>query len=162
MRKGYTLIEIMVIIIVFPAVMLVVNRLFRTLVRDIPQASRVVQENTTVLDVLEQIQEDVDRAKGLPQSSAGYTADNEVLLIELADGIICYELADGKVLRRNLADNAKGATAWSVPNAQIQWEVWRKDSTGYAVEIRTHVKQKFRNRRLEKMAASRLYFVGAL
>jgi type II secretory pathway component PulJ len=111
MRKGYCLIEMMVIIIVFPAVMLVLNGLFRTLVRDIPQASRVVQENTTVLDVLEQIQQDVDRAKGLPQSSAGYTADNQVLLVELEDGTICYELADGKVLRRNLADNAKGATS---------------------------------------------------
>ena len=166
MRRGYSIIELMIIIIVFPAVMLVVNGLFRTLARDIPRASRVVQENTTVLSVLGHIQQDVDAAKALPQSYAGYAADANMLLIELEGEMICYELAEGKVFRRNLTeasqDDAGDATVWSAPNARIQWRVWSKDGDGYAVEVKTHVKQKLRNRWLEKMAGSHLYFVGAL
>jgi hypothetical protein len=48
-----------------------------------------------------------------------------------------------------------------VPNAEIEWRLWKKDGLGYAVEVHTHIKYKLRERFQEKMANSHLYFLGA-
>ena len=64
MRKGYALIEILILILVVPLMLVVIDGLFRTLLTDIPWSSRIVQENTTVLNMLEQLHRDVDQAKG--------------------------------------------------------------------------------------------------
>jgi len=135
MRKGYTFTEIMAVLFFFPVAALVLDGLFRTLVHDIPRSSRVVQENTSLLNALEHIQE-----------------------------LICYELKDGKILRHKLAkdrSDTQTPTVWSVPNAEIRWRLWKKDGLGYAVEVHTHIKYKLRERFQEKMANSHLYFLGA-
>lgn len=164
MRKGFTLVELLVVIIVLPFVMLVLDGLFSTLIGDIPRSYRVVQENTSLLSMLEQMQQDIDKAKGLPESFDEYTTSNKLLLIELTEGMICYQLKDNKVLRRKLADNqrknALEKTVWSVPHAKVEWQVWRKDGGGYAVEVQTHIEHKIQGRWEKKMANSHLYFVS--
>ena len=178
MRKGFTLVELLVVIIVLPFVMLVLNGLFSTLIRDIPRSYRVVQENTSLLSMLDQMQQDIDKAKGLPESFAGHTTDDKLLLIELAEGTICYQLKDGQVLRCKLTDNQQSPPAagivqnpallgaleqkvWSVPHAKVEWQVWRKDRGGYAVEVKTHIEHNVQGHWEKKMANSHLYFVGA-
>ena len=101
MRKGFTLVELLVVIIVLPFVMLVLDGLFSTLIGDIPRSYRVMQENTSLLSMLEQMQQDIDKAKGLPESFDEYTTSNKLLLIELTEGMICYQLKDGKILCNN-------------------------------------------------------------
>jgi len=182
MRKGFTLVEALVVVIVLPFMMLVLDDLFRTLIKDIPRSYQVVQENASLLSMLEQMQKDIDKAKGLPESFDEYTTGDKLLLIELAEGMICYQLKDENVLRRKLTDKtdnqqsppaagivqnpallgALGQTVWSVPNAKVEWQVWRKDRDGYAVEVKTHIEHKIRGEHWEKkMANSHLYFVGA-
>jgi prepilin-type N-terminal cleavage/methylation domain-containing protein len=179
MRKGFTLVEVLIVVIVLPFMMLVLDDFFRTLIKDIPRSYQVVQENASLLSMLEQMQKDIDRAKGLPESFDEYISGDKLLLIELAEGMICYQLKDKKVLRRKLTDNqqsppaagiiqnpallsALGQTVWSVPNAKVEWQVWRKDGDGYAVEVKTHIEHKIRGDHWEKkMANSHLYFVGA-
>jgi prepilin-type N-terminal cleavage/methylation domain-containing protein len=179
MRKGFTLVELLVVIIVLPFLMLVLNDLFRTLIKDIPRSYRVVQENTSLLSMLEQMQKDIDKAKGLPESFGEYTTGDKVLLIELAEGMICYQLKDEKVLRSSLGSRVTGdesrITVWSIPHAKVEWQVWRKDRSGPptagfdrnpallgAVEVKTHIEHKIRGEHWEKkMANSHLYFVGA-
>jgi len=164
MRKGFTLVELLVVIVVLPFVMLVLGGLFSTLIRDIPRSYRVVQENTSLLSMLEQMQQDIDEAKGLPESFDGNTASGELLLIELADIVICYQLKDDKVLRCKLTDNqqknALEKKSWSVPHAKVEWQVWRKDRDGYAVEVQTHIEHKVGGHWEKKMANSHLYFVS--
>jgi len=168
MRKGFTLVEILVVIIVLPFVMLVFDGLFSTLIRDIPRSYRVVQENTSLLSMLEQMQQDIDKAKGLPESFDEYTTSNKLLLIELAEGMICYQLKDDKartVRRSSLASRVTGdesrITVWSIPHAKVEWQVWRKDGGGYAVEVKTHIKHNVQGHWQKKMVNSHLYFVGA-
>jgi prepilin-type N-terminal cleavage/methylation domain-containing protein len=166
MRKGFTLVEVLVVVIILPFIMLVLDDFFRTLITDIPRSYRTVQENASLLSMLEQMQKDIDKAKGLPESYDEYTTGDKVLLIELAEGMICYQLKDEKVLRCKLTDNrqsnALGQTVWSIPNAKVEWQVWRKDGDGYAVEVKTHIEHKIRGEHWEKkMANSHLYFVGA-
>jgi prepilin-type N-terminal cleavage/methylation domain-containing protein len=165
MRRGYSLVELLVALVIVSTVSIVVSKLFTILISDIPRSYRIVQENTSVLNMLEQMHEDVDLAKGLPESFAEYTTDKDLLLIELPNGIVCYQLKDGKVLRRNLPtaqeQYEEDTKVWSVPNAIIEWQVRRNNGAGYAVEVKTHIEHNVRGLVEEKMAGSYLYFVGA-
>jgi type II secretory pathway component PulJ len=166
MRKAYTLVELLVVLAVLPFVMVVFSGLFNTLIRDIPRSHRVVQENTSLLSMLDWIQKDIDQAKGLPESFGEYTTDDKLLLIELAEDIICYQLKDDKVLRYKVSDNqqskALAQTVWSVPHAKVEWQVRRKNGRGYAVEVQTYIEHIVQGHWEKKMANSHLYFIGAL
>ena len=165
MRKGFTLVEVLVVLAVLPFMMIVFGGLFNTLIKDIPRSHRVVQENTSLLSMLDRIQKDIDKAKGLPESFGEYTTGDKLLLIELAEGMICYQLKDEKVLRRKLTDNKQSnaleQTVWSMPHAKVKWQVRRKNGGGYAVEVQTHIEHIVQGHWEKKMANSHLYFVGA-
>lgn len=166
MRKGFTLVEVLIVVIVLPFMILILDGLFRTLIKDIPKSYQIVQENTSLLSMLSEIQQDIDNAKELPETYNEYNEDDKTLLIDLPQGMICYQLKDDKVVKYNLTDNKKGNVAeeryWPVPHAKVQWKVWRKDMAGYAVEVHTHIEQKVQGHLQKKMANSHLYFVGAL
>jgi prepilin-type N-terminal cleavage/methylation domain-containing protein len=166
MRKGFTFIEILVVIVVLPFVFLLIDGLFKTFISEIPWTYRIVQENTNLLGMLAQIQQDTDEAKGLPKSFAGQTASDKVLLIELADGVICYQLEDGYVTRRKLSDTTQSESEderfWLIPHGNVEWKVWTINGRGYAVETNTRVEYIRRGQLKKKMAHSRLYFAGAL
>ena len=164
MRKGFTLVEVLVVLAVLPFMMIVFGGLFNTLIKDIPRSHRVVQENTSLLSMLDRIQKDIDKAKGLPESFGEYTTGDKLLLIELPEGMICYQLKDEKVLRHKLTDNQQSnaleQTVWSVPHAKVKWQVRRKNGSGYAVEVQTHIEHTVQGHWEKKMANSHLYFVG--
>ncbi|MHC4596687.1 MAG: hypothetical protein ACYS9C_11790 [Planctomycetota bacterium] len=163
MRKGFALVELLMVVITLPFVAIALDGLFNALLTDIPRSARVLQDNTTLLNMLGQIQQDIDAAKGLPDSFAGHTTNDKLLLIELAEGTICYQLEDGRVLRRRLTDTQQDREeprVWAMPNAQVEWRLWRRQGHGYAVEVRTHIKHRLRKKLQEKMANSHLYFVG--
>jgi len=165
MRKGFSLVEMLAVILVLTIVSAALAGLFTAVVTDIPRSHRVIQTNTTLLNMLEQMHKDIDTARGLPVSFGEYTANNEILLIELEDGMISYQIKDDKVIRRNLMaaeDNKGGDTrVWLVPHAKLEWQVWRENGDGYAVQVKTHIEHKVRGHLERKMANSHLYFVGA-
>ncbi len=167
MRKGFTLMEVLVVVIVLPFMIIVLDGLFKTLIKDIPRSHQLLIENTTLTIMLDRIQQDIDKAKGLPDSFDGHTAGSELLLIELADSVICYHFKDGSVLRRTLKENKQSnieeERIWKIPHTNITWQVWRKGQNGYAIEVQTSIEYKIRGKHLEKkMANSHLYFVGVL
>ncbi len=175
MRKAFSLVELLTVMVVFAAVSVALAALFTTIITDIPKSYRVVQENTSLLSVLGQMRKDIDRAKALPQSSAGHTTDDDLLLIELPDAMICYQLKNGEVLRRRLTqpirwagltdaqeDAGEDTKVWSVPHARVECRLAGGDDKAYAVEVRTHIEYEVRGHRQKKMANSYLYFVGAL
>jgi prepilin-type N-terminal cleavage/methylation domain-containing protein len=128
MRKGFTLVELLVVVVVLPFVFILFDGLFKTIVGEIPMSVRVVQENTSLLNMLGQLQRDVDKAKGLPESFADRTANDQLLLIELKEGVICYQLKEGEVFRHKLTDPPQGKAeeprVWSLPHASVKWKVW--------------------------------------
>jgi len=166
MRKGYTLVNIMIIVFVLPFMILILDGLFKTLIKDIPRSFKVIQVNTSLLSMLKEMRQDIDKAEGLPQTYNEYTSGDNTLLINLPEDIICYQKKDDKVFRISLTDNNKSEIAetqyWPVPHAVIKWKVWRRDSSGYAVEIRTHIEHEVQGHLEKKIANSYLYFVGAL
>ncbi len=166
MRKGFTLVELLVVVAVLPFVFLLFDGLFKTLISEIPMSVRLIQENTNLLSMLRQIQKDTDKAKGLPKSFADQTANDQLLLIELSEGVICYQLKDGEVVRHKLTDTPQGKAeeprVWPIPHANIQWKVWERNGRGYAVETNTHIEYGRKGQWKQKMARSYLYFAGAL
>ncbi len=166
MRKGFSLVEMLVVIVVLPFVFLFFDGLFKTLVGEIPMSVRLIQENTSMLSMLRQIQKDIDQATGLLKSFAGQTASDHVLLIELKEGVICYQLKDGQVFRHKLKDTPQGKAeeprVWSIPHASVKWKVWERNGQGYAVETNTHLEYGRKGQWKKKMAHSHLYFAGAL
>ncbi len=169
MRKAFSLVELLTVMVVFASVSVAFAGLFTTVITDIPKSYRVVQENTSLLSMLGQMRKDIDVAKGLPESFAGYTTDDDLLLIELPDAMICYQLKNGEVLRRRLSrqrrpqeNGGEDTRVWSVPHAKVEWRLARGDDKAYAVEVRTHIEYEVRGHRQKKMANSHLYFVGAL
>jgi hypothetical protein len=117
-----------------------------------------------LLDMLRQMRKDIDTATGLPKSFDGRTTDDELLIVDRPDEVICYQLKEGQVVRYVLQDaqddGDEDTRAWLVPNAVVQWHVWRSDGKGYAVEVKAHVRQKLRKKQQKKLANSHLYFVG--
>lgn len=164
MRKGMTLVEMVVVLIVLPFAMIAFDVLFRSVLSDIPRSARLVQENVSLLNMLEQMRQDIGGAKALPQSYEQDTAGEGLLLIELADGVVSYQLSGGKMLRRRLTpakeEQAMDARVWSLPNSQVQWRTWRQDGRGYAVEVTTAIRYKLRSKYQDRMANSHLYFLG--
>ena len=165
MRKGFSLLEMMVIIAVIALLSIPLARLSTTTIRDIPRLPRIIQANTSLLNALKQIQRDINVAKGFPDSFGTFSADNGTLLIELEDSTICYQLKNGQLLRQTLA-NAEPATEdkimkWPVPHGKIRWRLWQKNGKSYAVEIKTYIEQKTAGRLQKKLANSYVYFVDA-
>lgn len=166
MRKGYTFYEIILIIVITPFVFLFFDGLFKTFVGEIPWSLRIANEHTTLLNMTDHMQKDVDRAKDLPESYAGHISNDRQVLIELPEGMFCCKFEDGRVLREKLMPNgrsdAEQTTVWLLPHANIQWKVWARNGRGYAVEMHTCIEHTWRGQWKKKMANTYLYFAGAL
>ncbi len=165
MRKGYLIIEMLVVISIVILISIPLARLTTITIRDIPQSYRTIKANTSILNALKYLRKDVNAAKRFPKSFDTYTAGEEAILIELADAVICYELKEDEIKRCKLSKTDEGTPddiiGWPCPNAKFKWRLWKKDGAGYAVEIKTYIERK-RGRVIEKkMANSHLYFVGA-
>lgn len=166
MRRGVMLVELLVVLAVLAAFSLGAGVVFRTALTDVPRALRLVDVNGSVADMLRRLGQDVDAATSLPAAVGKTVADDRRLLVELPDGVVCYELAAGKVVRHRLGPEGRpgGASqvAWLVPDAQIAWRLWHKDGQAYAVELTTSIRYVQRGRPLSKLSNSRLYFLGSI
>ena len=166
-RKGMTLVELLVIIAILPIFMLAFDRLFKTVAKDIPRSYRVVNENVSLLNMLKKMQQDIDVAEGMPKSYGNYSVSNEQFLIKQTDSVICYRFEDDKVLRYMLTeDNSSGSEEaedfWTLPHAIIHWRILEQNGNGYAVEIRKHIEHNVLGHPEKKLSNSYIYFVGAL
>ena len=164
MRKGFSLVELLVVLAVISIVSVPLAGLSTTTLRDIPRAYKMIESNTSILNALKQIRKDVNVAKGFPKSFNGFTTNGDTLLIERANGTICYQLKDGEIVRQTLTDTKVGRNEkiinWAVPQGKVKWRVWQKNGKGYAVEVKTYIEQKSGEHLEKKMANSHLYFVG--
>lgn len=128
MRKGFYIVELLVVLAVLAMVSVTMRRFFRTLAYELPRGSKMVHENSRLLNVVKHIRTDVASARALPASFDDYSAD-DVLLIELPEAVILYELADDRIHRRRLKgteEDLSEDTVWSIPHGKIQWHIWHR------------------------------------
>ena len=164
MRKAFSLIELLVVVIILPFVTIALSRVFATFIRDIPRMTRVVEQNTTVLDMVGQLRRDMDSAVALPDAFGGERSDSDTLLIQRLQDAICYQLQPGRVERTVLSPDTqtteKNVRTWTFPDAVVEWTPWKQAETSYALEIRTLVRQRIGTKLKDMMVNSYVLFVG--
>jgi prepilin-type N-terminal cleavage/methylation domain-containing protein len=166
MPKAYTLVELLVVVAVAPLLMVLVSGFFRSFLRDIPQAAQLLDQNAAVLDLLEQLRRDTDRATALPSQAGDRRADDATLLIEQADVVVCYRREEGRIVR-TLLDRQGGFTpdgdrVWLAKNAVIEWRLWMREGHACAVEVHSHLKQQVAGQLRRRFLSSHVFFVGGL
>jgi prepilin-type N-terminal cleavage/methylation domain-containing protein len=169
MRKAFTLVEVLLVVTIVPFVLVAISGVYATFIRDIPRTTRVLQQNATVLDLLQQMRRDMDGAVGLPEQFDDRHAGESTLLIAQAVGVICYQWRDGQVVRTVLGGQIspdRGRMAqervWRAPDAVIAWDRWMRNDKPYAIEIRSYLKQWVSGFLREKLANSNVFFIGGL
>ncbi len=185
MRKGSFLVEVLVVIVIVPILMVGLAKLFHTLLTETPRLWKDVQQNSTMLNLVSQIQSDIDKAKSLsqlenPQSEGGLprpvsNADiNDIgsvagtagRLLEIVQpgSVVSYEFENKRVVRHAKTGEQEETEEriWQISDAKFEWNVLERDGKGYALEVRNHIEY-LKGKRLEiKMANSHLFFTGAL
>ena len=164
-RKGYMLTELIVALTILAAVSGVLSSLFQTLLADVPRNFRAFNSERTVQAILGRMQSDMDLAQSLPSSAGGKMAGEDVLLISLPDRTIAYTKRENQIVRFALKDETNDPNSdrfyemvFSVPGVKIDWQVWRKDGRGYALEVRTAIEPKFAGGVRKILANSHVFF----
>jgi len=164
MRKAFTLVEMLLVITIAPLVMVVISKVFATFIQDIPRETRVVQQSTTMLDMLGQLRRDMDEAVGLPERSGDTVADERTLLVGQADAVVCYRFESGRAVRTLLREQGgmdpNDRRVWRMPNAVITWQPWTRDGRAYAIEMHSHVQQRFADLLRKRLANSQVFFIN--
>lgn len=163
MRKAFTLIEMLLVITIAPLVMVVISKVFATFIEDIPRETRVVQQNTTMLDVQGQLRRDMDEAVGLPERFGDMAADERTLLIGRPGAVVCYRFETGRAVRTLLREQGgadpNDRRVWRMPNAVITWKPWTRDGRTYAIEMHSCVQQRFADLLRRRLVNSQVFFL---
>jgi len=166
MARAFALVEMLVLIMTAPILMIFVSGFFRSFIRDIPQATRLVQQNATVLNMLDQLRRDVDRAVGLPEQVGDRRAGDATLLIGQPEGAVCYRFEDGRVVRTLVNGHgepmADGDRVWKARDAVIEWRPWARDGDARAVEVHSYLNQRANGKVRRKFMIAHVYFIGGL
>lgn len=166
MARAFALVEMLALVITAPILMVLFSGFYRGFLRDIPQGTRLLQENVTVLNMLDQLQGDMDRAISLPGQVGNRQAGDDLLLIGQPDGVIGYRFEPGRVVRSRLDERgavvADGDRVWQARDAAVEWRPWVQDGRTYAVEVRSHLNQRESGKVHRKFVNSHVFFVGGL
>jgi type II secretory pathway pseudopilin PulG len=162
MAGAFTLIELLMVVMVAPIVMISISGLYRGVLRDVPQTIRLMDQNTMVLEVLDQLRRDMDATVGVPEQAGDRRADPSTLLIGQADGVVCYRFEDGRTVRTRLgrqeALSPAEERAWQTRDAVIEWRPWRQEDKVRGVEVHSHLKQIVAGEVRRKFRSSHIFF----
>jgi prepilin-type N-terminal cleavage/methylation domain-containing protein len=161
-RRAMTLMELLAVLALLVVILAMFTKVINKLMGDIPRAHRDFQANTSVQNMIRRLRRDVESGRGLLRYEGDGRAGGDLLLIESGEGVISYEFDKDQVVRTLAVDdpNMPGENIWSVPNARIDWGVWRQNDAGYALEVRTAIERTVLGRREIKLRNSHLFFAG--
>lgn len=165
MRKGIMLMEVLVVIAVIALVSIPFATLSVITLRDIPRYYRMISANTSMLNLVERIRDDVNSAKRFPESFNDFTAGTDTLLIEQADQTICYKVKDNLILRKkfrnNAAEDETDSASWEIPHGKLIWRIQNENDKFHSLELETYIEIKTGRIIEKKLANSYLFFAGA-
>ena len=163
MRRGFSLIEMLIVIMTIPLIGLVVDRAFRDWAIDVPRGVTLVLRHERLQGVVEDIRDDIDQAMSLYLEDSPQAEGPPVLVIEQSSRQIRYAQLEEGIRREARGDdldpNVPADWEWLLPQANIEWQLWRQGDAVVGLHLETsmthgrHKKRKFQN--------SHLFFVGA-
>jgi len=161
-RRAMTLLEMLAMLALLVVILGLFTKTFNRLMGGVPRAHRDFQANTSVQDMIRRLRRDVESGRSLLQYAGDGRVGGDLLLIESGEGVISYEFDGDRVVRSLAVDdpNMPGESIWSVPHARIDWDVWRRNNAGYALEVRTAIERTVLDRPEIKLRNSHLFFAG--
>jgi prepilin-type N-terminal cleavage/methylation domain-containing protein len=165
MRKGVTLVELLMVLAVLTAFSAAVTGVLHTLIGEIPRAQRMIAEKSTVLEVLDYMQQDMDAALSLPESRWPYHSEPNTIIIERVEGMVVYLVKEDGVMRKELFSNEYNdeprEISWSLDKAKIRGRLLRENQRAYAVEVHAWIEQEVGGRTRRKLENSHIFYLGA-
>ncbi len=163
-KRAYSLIELITVMAVMPLVLLVIGRLYTGLIMEIPRSFHAVTENTAVVRMADQLQQDIDQALDLPQAYGPWIQDANTLLIQWPDNTIRYHRDKGVMIRYTslTGNDPNGLVAgrWTMPNAVIDWYIQRQDGRALTLTMQSYIKRTIWHDVKKKMANSYVFYPG--
>ncbi len=155
-RAAFTLIELLVMLAALVVITGLAAKANRQWLGNTSRMHRDFQTNTTLQDMLRMLRKDIESSKGLSKRS------EYLLHIDSAGDIISYKFNGAQIFRAvNIPDpNESADDVWSVPHANINWNVYAQDDKGYALEVSTSIERVVLDRKERKLRNSHVFFVG--
>ena len=158
-RRAYTIAELVGIMALTPVMAIALSGVFKIFITDLPKQAGLVQESTTLLNMVEHLRRDVSRGVALPASAGTLASDDKTLLVRLDKGVVAYRIGDGQVVRQAVGSSpgGDGQRTWKLPHGRIEWRIW---GAGSAVEVHTYVTHKTSRGLQKKLSNSHVLFSG--
>ena len=150
MRKGYMLVEMIVVIAILAIISIPLNKFVKLLVFDVPKSVKHIEANTSLLDVITSLKSDVGSSFKLQRDSKNR------LIMRKADETVYYAFEQDKI-SRSTSDSNDLPCEWMIPGGRIDFEIQSINDTP-AVRITKYVEVDKYNRVEKKMAETYLYF----
>ncbi len=150
MRKGYMIVEMIVVIAVLAIISIPLSKFTKLLIFDVPRSVKHIEANTSLLDVIASLKSDIGASFKLQKDSQNR------LIMHRVDGTVCYDFEQDKISRS--ANNSNDLPReWMIPGGRIDFEIQPINDTP-AVRITKYVEVKRYNGVEKKMAETYLYF----
>lgn len=162
MRRGFSLVEVLIVVMTLPLIAIAADKLFRELITDTPHTLDLVAQNDSLVRMLTRLQEDVGRASQILPAYEGHVSDEQLLLLRIGDQVIAYKKNNDCVERHALSNSdatARVAKLCAVPQATINWSLWPAEDSPSALKVHTSIQH--RRSKKQKLASNYLFFIGA-
>ena len=158
-RSGYTFIEMLIVVMTLPMLILIMDKMFREIVVDLPKSSEVVSQHERLLLCLEAVEQDLAEAVALPQSFDTWQQGDKTLLIQLPETLVAYVYSATGVTRHTLEPRGTDAKRfWPMSQARLAWTPLPDASQPNRVEVTTAVLHT--RRKKQQLKNTRLFYVG--
>jgi prepilin-type N-terminal cleavage/methylation domain-containing protein len=162
MRKGFSLIEVLIVVMTLPLLMLVGDRLFRGLSVDIPRSVQVATQHEVLLKLVETLQEDVARANQVKIVTHDEDPNQTILEIDRGGTPIRY-VPINDIVRRTVVYNADDPnrdieTDWTLPHLGVDWTLHQTAGGIDTLQMNTHIVHRVSKR--PQLANTHLFYIG--
>jgi len=165
-RRGVSLIEVIAVLPLLATASLVFTMLFSTLILEVPRQQKAAQIGAGLSSMLHRMRRDVEVARSLPDTHAGLTASEKLLLMELPDGVVCYRPVGCGLVRSDVSAGtevgARSGEDESAPRAKVSFRRWRRGGQAYAVEVHTAVEFAVKGQPESRLVNSHVLFLSSL
>ena len=158
-RKAFSLVEMLIVIMTIPVVMIVVMRMYRTLLDDIPKDNRIINEQLQVDLLLKQLQADFDQATEVMQQTEDEILDANTLVLKSSRQRIIYRREGKRITRSDLNDPHQDGQ-WDFRYARITWSPQSLSGRTPAVRVECFVPQQQGKRIRDRFARTYLFIAG--
>jgi prepilin-type N-terminal cleavage/methylation domain-containing protein len=155
MKKGITLIELVMAVAILAPLLLLAASLDYTALRELPCAAALTQTSLRMQNMLQALRQDVESADSLQLNGQSVELHGKA-------GLTTYSRNGGNFTRTVQRPPEKAdVRTWPLPEADIQWKAWNEKGRNYALEVRTALIVRENGQPRKKLANSQVFHLGA-